>query len=219
MYIDDCVKGITRITHSDILEPINLGSSELVSINQLVDIAEEIAGIKLNRTYKLDAPRGVAGRNSDNTRIRQYLGWEPDTRLRDGMELTYRWIWEQFTSKYDAKSALTTSTSTFSHGAKPLPGDGYNPESRHMDTWRQGNPRGVQHPRPPERRPERGQERQGAREEDESEGQAEPQSQERQEGVAPGGEEEDRQAGRKEQAPVVSYAAFSHRGTARQSRN
>jgi nucleoside-diphosphate-sugar epimerase len=143
MYIDDCVNGINRITHSDILEPINLGSSELVSINQLVDIAEEIAGIKLNRSYKLDAPRGVAGRNSDNTKIRQYLGWEPDTRLRDGMEKTYRWIWDQFTAKYDAKTALNTSVSTFSHGAKPIPGDGYNAESRHMDTWRQGIPAGY----------------------------------------------------------------------------
>jgi GDP-D-mannose 3',5'-epimerase len=87
-YIDDCVKGIILITHSSILEPINLGSSELVSINQLVDIAEAIAGTKLRRYYKLDAPRGVAGRNSDNTKIRKYLGWEPDTKLRDGMERT-----------------------------------------------------------------------------------------------------------------------------------
>jgi nucleoside-diphosphate-sugar epimerase len=143
MYVDDCVKGIDRITHSDILEPINLGSSELVSINQLVDIAESIAGIKLNRTYKLDAPRGVAGRNSDNTKIQQYMGWEPDTRLRDGMEKTYRWIWEEFTGKYDAKTALTVSTSSFSHGSKPIPGDGFNPTSRFMDTWRQGIPAGY----------------------------------------------------------------------------
>jgi GDP-D-mannose 3',5'-epimerase len=148
MYVDDCVKGIRKITHSDILEPINLGSSELVSINQLVDIAEDIAGIKLNRTYKLDAPRGVAGRNSDNTKIQQYLAWEPDTRLRDGMERTYRWIWDEFTDKYDAKTALTVSTSTFSHGAKPIPGDGYNPESRHMETWRQGIPAGYNAPAP-----------------------------------------------------------------------
>ena len=98
MYIDDCTKGISTITHSDILEPINLGSSELVSINQLVDIAEGIAGIKLKRSYKLDAPRGVAGRNSDNTKIRSYLGWEPDTRLRVGMEKTYKWIHDEMTS-------------------------------------------------------------------------------------------------------------------------
>ena len=140
MYVDDCTKGIDKITHSDILEPINLGSSELVSINQLVDIAEEIAGIKLNRHYKLDAPRGVAGRNSDNTKIKQYLGWEPDTRLRDGMEKTYRWIWDEFTAKYDAKTALNSSVSNFTKGSHPIPGDGYNPESRNSDTWKQGIP-------------------------------------------------------------------------------
>jgi GDP-D-mannose 3', 5'-epimerase len=116
MYISDCVKGINSILHSDILEPINLGSSELVSINQLVDIAEAIAGIKLERRYKLDAPRGVAGRNSDNTLIRQYLGWEPDTRLRDGMEKTYRWIYDEFTAKYDPASAAAAMVSLTGHG-------------------------------------------------------------------------------------------------------
>ncbi len=140
MYIDDCVKGIQAITHSNILEPINLGSSELVSINQLVDIAEDIAGIKLNRHYKLDAPRGVAGRNSDNAKIRQYLNWEPDTRLRDGMEKTYRWIHEEFTAKYNAKTAHLSSISTFTKGSHPIPGDGFNPESRFADTWKQGIP-------------------------------------------------------------------------------
>jgi len=143
MYIDDCLKGINLITHSGILEPINLGSSELVSINQLVDIAEEIAGVKLKRSYKLDAPRGVAGRNSDNTKIRGYLGWEPDTRLRDGMERTYRWIHQQFVEKYDAKTAHLSSVSTFTKGSHPIPGDGFNPESKNMDTWRQGIPAGY----------------------------------------------------------------------------
>ena len=95
MYIDDCVKGILDIYTSDILEPINLGSSELVSINQLVDIAEDIAGVKLKRTYDLSAPKGVNGRNSDNTLIRKYLGWEPSIRLRDGMEKTMAWIEQQ----------------------------------------------------------------------------------------------------------------------------
>lgn len=142
-YIDDCVKGINLITHNPILEPINLGSSELVSINQLVDIAEEIGGIKLNRTYKLDAPRGVAGRNSDNTKIQQYLGWEPDTRLRDGMEKTYRWIYDQFTQKYNAKTAHLSSISTFTKGSHPIPGDGFNPESRYADTWKEGIPAGY----------------------------------------------------------------------------
>lgn len=96
MYIDDCLKGIDRIMHSEIEEPINLGSNELVTVNQLVDIVEEIGGIKLHRTYNLDAPKGVNGRNSDNTKIKQYLGWEPDTPLRDGMEKTYAWIHEQY---------------------------------------------------------------------------------------------------------------------------
>jgi GDP-D-mannose 3', 5'-epimerase len=92
MYIDDCVKGTEMIMESEIDEPINLGSSELVTINQLVDIVEEIAGIQLKRTYDLGAPKGVNGRNSDNTMILEKLGWEPSTRLRDGMERTYRWI-------------------------------------------------------------------------------------------------------------------------------
>ena len=92
MYIDDCVKGIQSIMHSEILEPLNLGSSELVSINQLVDIVESIAGVKLERRYKLDAPKGVNGRNSDNTLIQKYLGWEPSVRLKDGLAKTYEWI-------------------------------------------------------------------------------------------------------------------------------
>ena len=95
MYIDDCIQGVKAIFESDIHEPINLGSSELVTINQLVDMVEEIADIKLDRTYNLHAPRGVNGRNSDNTRIRQYLGWEPSIRLRDGMARTYAWIESQ----------------------------------------------------------------------------------------------------------------------------
>ncbi len=95
MYIDDCIRGTLDIFLSDILEPINLGSSELVSINQLVDIAEDIAGVRLKRNYDLNAPKGVNGRNSDNTLIRKYLGWEPSIRLRDGMEKTMAWIEEQ----------------------------------------------------------------------------------------------------------------------------
>jgi GDP-D-mannose 3',5'-epimerase len=98
-YISDCVKGTQMLTHSDVAEPLNIGSSELVSINQLVDIVEAIAGVKLKRSYNLSAPKGVNGRNSDNTLIRQLLGWEPDTRLRDGMEKTYRWIYDQMASR------------------------------------------------------------------------------------------------------------------------
>lgn len=95
MYIDDCLKGTQAIMTSEILEPINLGSSELVTINQLVDIVEQIAGEKLKRNYNLNAPKGVNGRNSDNTLIKKYLGWEPSVRLRDGLEKTYRWIYDQ----------------------------------------------------------------------------------------------------------------------------
>ena len=99
MYIDDCLKGILRIVNSDIIEPINLGSSELVTINQLVDIIEGIAGYKVKRNYNLKAPQGVNGRNSDNKKINSYLNWEPNISLREGMAKTYAWINEQITSK------------------------------------------------------------------------------------------------------------------------
>ena len=98
-WIDDCVKGIGMIMHSDIEEPLNLGSSELVSINQLVDIVEEIAGIKLKRRHNLSAPKGVRGRNSDNTRIKQLLHWEPSTPLRVGLAKTYAWIHDEYVAK------------------------------------------------------------------------------------------------------------------------
>jgi GDP-D-mannose 3', 5'-epimerase len=96
MFIDDCTKGIRMIMDSNITEPINLGSAEAVTINQLVDIVEEIAGIKLKRNYDLTAPKGVNGRNSDNTLIQRYLDWQPSTPLRVGMEQTYRWIFDQY---------------------------------------------------------------------------------------------------------------------------
>ncbi len=96
MYIDDCLKGIDLIVNSNIIEPINLGSSEAVSVNQLVDIVEDIAGLKLKRRYNLDAPKGVNGRNSDNALIQKHLGWEPSIPLRKGLEKTYAWIYEQY---------------------------------------------------------------------------------------------------------------------------
>ena len=99
MYADDCIKGIQLIMNSQILEPINLGSSEAVSINQLVDIVEDIAGVKLKRNYDLSAPKGVNGRNSDNTLIKKYLNWEPDTSLRAGLEKTYAWIYDQYMAR------------------------------------------------------------------------------------------------------------------------
>lgn len=95
MHIDDCIKGTRLIMASDIKAPINLGSSEMVTINQLVHIVEGIAGIKLARSYDLDAPKGVRGRNSDNTMILERLGWEPSITLQSGLEQTYRWIYDQ----------------------------------------------------------------------------------------------------------------------------
>jgi GDP-D-mannose 3', 5'-epimerase len=98
MYIDDCLYGIDQIMRSDkVTFPINLGSAEKVSINQLVDIVEDIAGVKLTRRYNLSAPKGVNGRNSDNTLIKKTLGWEPSTPLRDGMKKTYHWILGEMT--------------------------------------------------------------------------------------------------------------------------
>jgi nucleoside-diphosphate-sugar epimerase len=98
MFIDDCVQGIDKITHCEelIATPINLGSSELVSINDLAGKIEKIAGLKLKRKYDATAPRGVAGRNSDNTFIKQVLHWEPNTTLDHGLAVTYKWIGEQY---------------------------------------------------------------------------------------------------------------------------
>jgi nucleoside-diphosphate-sugar epimerase len=103
MFIDDCILGIDQIMHCEelIATPINLGSSELVSVDQLVSDIEEIAGVKLHRKYILDAPRGVAGRNSDNTFIKEVLGWEPSTPLKEGLAKTYAWIEGQY---YDLKA-------------------------------------------------------------------------------------------------------------------
>lgn len=108
MYIDDCTKGIDMITHSEklIATPINLGSNELVSINDLVSYVEGIADIKLNRKYKLDAPKGVAGRNSDNTFIKQTLNWEPSTKLKDGLKQTYKWIEQQYQDRKAGKRTV-----------------------------------------------------------------------------------------------------------------
>jgi len=109
MYIDDCVKGVDMITHCDelIAKPINLGSSELVSINELVDIVEAIGGTRLHRRYDLNAPRGVAGRNSDNTMIESILHWEPRTPLREGMAKTHAWIAEQYADRKAGKRTVS----------------------------------------------------------------------------------------------------------------
>ncbi|MGA8432017.1 MAG: NAD-dependent epimerase/dehydratase family protein [Candidatus Sulfotelmatobacter sp.] len=99
MYIDDCLTGVQKIMNSDVLEPINLGSSEAVSINQLVDMVEKIAGIRLKRNYDLSAPQGVNGRNSDNTLIKKLLQWEPNISLQSGLEKTYAWIYDQYQAR------------------------------------------------------------------------------------------------------------------------
>lgn len=111
MYVDDVVYGLQKLMHSDVTEPLNIGSSELVSINHLVDLAEEIAGVKLKRRYNLDAPKGVRGRNSDNTRILQLLGWEPSIKLRDGLEKTYRWIYDEYMAKYGTPKRVVSAPS------------------------------------------------------------------------------------------------------------
>jgi GDP-D-mannose 3',5'-epimerase len=104
MYIDDCLKGTQLLMHSGWSTPLNIGSDEMVSINQLVDIVEDIAGIKLEREYRLDAPTGVRGRNSDNTLVRQVLGWVPTTKLADGMEKTYRWVYDQTKAREEGRA-------------------------------------------------------------------------------------------------------------------
>ncbi len=100
-YIEDCVLGIDKIVHCDelVATPINLGSSELISINDLVSLAEEIGDVKLTRKYDLSAPRGVAGRNSDNTFIKQVFGWEPGTPFKEGLTQTYQWIEGQYNAR------------------------------------------------------------------------------------------------------------------------
>jgi GDP-D-mannose 3',5'-epimerase len=99
MYIDDCIKGILKIMESDIREPLNLGRDDLISINELVNIVEKIADIKLARNYELSAPKGVRGRNSDNTLIRKLLKWQPSISMETGLKKTYKWIWNEILAK------------------------------------------------------------------------------------------------------------------------
>ena len=120
MYIDDCVTGIDKIMHCDelIATPINLGSSELVSINELLTKIEKIAGVKLNRNYDLDAPQGVAGRNSDNTFIKKILSWEPGTTLDEGLAETYEWIKEQYARSARRANAWASADEKQRHVAR-----------------------------------------------------------------------------------------------------
>ncbi len=105
MYIDDCLEGSLRIMESDCNVPLNLGSDELVTINQMVSIVEGLAGIKLKRNYMLDAPQGVRGRNSDNTKIRQEIGWAPHISLQKGLEKTYAWIYDEMSKPLSQRKA------------------------------------------------------------------------------------------------------------------
>lgn len=98
MYIDDCVQGTRTITASDDPDPVNLGSDELVTINELVDLVEKIAGISVERTHDLTAPQGVRGRSSDNTEIKRRFNWEPSIMLAEGLEKTYAWVYDQVKS-------------------------------------------------------------------------------------------------------------------------
>jgi len=109
MYIDDCVQGIDMIMHCEelIATPINLGSNHLISINDLVSLAEDIGGITLKREHDLDAPKGVAGRNSDNTFIQQILDWEPSTPLEEGLKKTYEWIEQQYLDRKAGKRTVS----------------------------------------------------------------------------------------------------------------
>jgi len=106
MYIDDCLRGSKMIMDAPSGVPINLGSAELVTINQMVDIVESIAGVSLHREYRLDAPQGVRGRSSDNTLIKKRFGWEPTITLRDGLEQTYSWVFDQVASTTPAVAAI-----------------------------------------------------------------------------------------------------------------
>ena len=105
MYIDDCLKGIRMIMDSDILEPINLGSDELTTINGLAEMVAGIADLELAHNHNLSAPKGVNGRNSDNTLIQKHLGWAPGITLREGMEKTYNWIYAEYLKKHAGQPA------------------------------------------------------------------------------------------------------------------
>ena len=108
MYIDDCVYGIDQIMHCDALNatPVNLGTSEMISINELADLAMNCGGLKLEKKYLLDAPKGVAGRNSDNTFIKSVLGWEPSISIADGLKKTYAWIAQQYEDRKAGKDTV-----------------------------------------------------------------------------------------------------------------
>jgi len=105
-YIDDCVEGIYKLMRSDYRHPLNLGQDRMVTINQLADIVATVAGMPIRKRH-IDGPQGVRGRNSDNTRLRQVLGWEPEISLEEGLARTYRWIETQVREQYAPTSVGT----------------------------------------------------------------------------------------------------------------
>jgi nucleoside-diphosphate-sugar epimerase len=106
MFIPDCVEGLLRLMASDYREPLNLGTEEMVNVDELVDMVCAIAGKRLRKRHELDRPQGVRGRNSDNSRLRRVLGWEPQTPLRDGLTVTYRWIEDELRKSGRLEPAL-----------------------------------------------------------------------------------------------------------------
>ena len=102
MYVDDCVDGVHRLMRSDHCDPINLGTESLVTIDELVNLVSSVAGKTLRKVHDLSKPQGVRGRNSDNTALRDVLGWEPGTTLRDGLAVTYKWVAEQVCETVEA---------------------------------------------------------------------------------------------------------------------
>jgi len=106
-YIDDCVEGLHRLMQSDYREPLNLGQDRMISINQLVDIVAAIAGKRIRKRYDLTAPQGVRGRNSDNTRLRAVLGWQPSVTLEDGLARTYRWIESELKKQHSPSGTIS----------------------------------------------------------------------------------------------------------------
>ena len=131
-YIDDCVLGIDKIIHCDelIATPINLGSSELISVDDLVSLAEEIGNVKLTRQYDLTAPRGVAGRNSDNTFIKQVFGWEPSTPFKEGLAKTYAWIEQQYYARKAGERVVEAADAAFAMARLDLPPRRFPPAGR-----------------------------------------------------------------------------------------
>src|SRR5262249_18965507 len=108
MYVDDCVEGIYRLMRSDYPYPLNLGTAELITVDQLPVLLAAIAGKRIEQRHDLTKPKVVRGRNSDNTRLREVLGWEPQIPLRQGLAVTYRWV-ESELRNASRKAAVMTS--------------------------------------------------------------------------------------------------------------